>query len=96
METKLLTTGVNKTINKIEFTLSSENSKSLIKIIKKYINFFKILHFIDPVIATEFQKKQEYFLSKLHKDPKSQKKDESHSHNQSGGCCNHKINNKSI
>ena len=70
--------------------LNEKQAKELKKTIKKYVNLYKSLHFIDPAIAAEFKKKQEFYFSEVH----NSKNKNSHQH-MGGGCCGSKINNKS-
>jgi len=74
-------------------TLPEKNTKELTKILKNYINFFKILHHVDPVIASEFQKKQEHFFYKSHKHIDDSNHGGNNSHVKT--CCSHKLNNRS-
>jgi len=46
--------------------LEKEDYLSLVKVIKKYSNLFKVLYQLDPAIASEFKKKQEAFYDNSH------------------------------
>jgi hypothetical protein len=66
--------------------LSEETHKELIKIIRKYLNLYKSLHFIDPAVASEFKKKQELYHLYQSKENKNE---------HSGNCCESKLNHQS-
>lgn len=69
--------------------LNNEDKKQLIKTIKKYSNMFKALMQLDPAIASEFRKKQDFYFSEAAKT-------KGHVHDKTNsGCCSHKIDNKS-
>ncbi len=71
-------------ISKIE--LNNQEYNKLLKILKKYMNIFKTLYLLDPSIANDFRKKQEYYHKLSHPDGK----ENSHS------CCANKLDRKSI
>ena len=71
-------------ISKIELNIEQHNK--LMKMIKKYVNLFKTLYLIDPSIASDFRKKQEFYHKLTHPDGK----ENSHS------CCANKLDRKSI
>ena len=60
------------------FDLNEDEYKSLIKIIKKYTNLYKILYFVDPAKSSEFLKKQELYHSQKHSCKKEIKHDDHH------------------
>ncbi len=46
--------------------MNKVQSDELIKLIKKYVNLFKGLHTVDPALAAEFKKKQDFYFNQKH------------------------------
>ena len=64
-----------------------EDYKSIVSIIKKYANLFKVLYQLDPAIASEFKKKQEaYYEINQKSHTHSHSSHEQQTHTQSS-CC---------
>jgi hypothetical protein len=74
-----------------KYILAKDLSKNLIKILKIYANLFKVMHMIDPALASEFKKKQDSYYKEKHKN-----KEHKHNHKENQvSCCEGKLNNKS-
>lgn len=62
--------------------------KELCKIIRRYVNFKKVLYFIDKKIGEEFYQKQEaYYKLNL----QNHDHNDGHDHHESGNCCGESV-----
>lgn len=64
--------------------LNANELNDLKAIIKKYVNLFKVLHYLDPAIAAEFKMKQEAFHQKQSNHHHKHNNEEEHINQ---GCC---------